>query len=92
MAKYYAAISQAADREARDIFGIDANEDLTALQFSDPGKYQSYLDARTSLVQQMDFEERRIFAQPAAGQPKFHLRHSSGSLVCIGIQFCKSRD
>ena len=60
-AKYFAAISSNADKEAREIHGIES-VDLTELQFTDNAKYQAYLDTRATLVQEKHINNMRINA------------------------------
>lgn len=59
-AKYFAALSSNADKEAREIYGI-ADADLTELQFTDNAKYQAYLDTRATIVQEKHAEHMKAF-------------------------------
>ena len=59
-AKYYAMLSSEADKEAREIHGIES-ADLTELQFVDNAKYQAYLDTRATIVQERHTENVKQF-------------------------------
>lgn len=60
-AKYYTMLSTNADREAREIYGIPTDEDISTLQFTDNAKYQAYVDTRAAIVQEKDAENRQQF-------------------------------
>lgn len=60
-AKYYESLTKDADREAREILGIDATEDIASLQFTDAVKYQVYLNAMTSIVQEKDSQNKQAW-------------------------------
>jgi hypothetical protein len=59
-ARYYAMLSDAAEKEAREIHGIDATEDISTLQFTDQRKYQTYMNTMQAIVQTKDAENRQV--------------------------------
>ena len=59
-AKYYATLSATADKQAREILGIN-DADLTELQFVDNPKYQALLDTRATIVQEMHRDNMMAF-------------------------------
>jgi len=64
-AKYFAMLTETADKEAREIVGLTAEDDISTLQFTDYRKYQTYLNAMTSIVQEKDQENRQSWKTQA---------------------------
>ena len=60
-AKYFAMLSEQAEAEARQIVGIEKDEDISTLQFTDYRKYQTYLNAMTAIVQEKDQQNRQVW-------------------------------